>query len=110
MYALCSVAGGHGIGKFVFLDDLSSFSDIRPMKTSSLAATRGRPDWSQEHHTPTLRTLRTHNPVDTGRQSGHRVRKVSPAPRMPQLLLEAKLIIAGGAYGKDSIAWSRDPL
>jgi hypothetical protein len=70
------------------------------MRASRLAATHGRPHWSQEHHPSTLRTSRIHNSVDNRQQSGHRVRKVRLAPRMSQLLLEAKLAIAGGAYGR----------
>jgi hypothetical protein len=34
---------------------------------------------SQGRHTPTLRTLRTHNSVDTRQQNGHLVCKVSPS-------------------------------
>jgi hypothetical protein len=48
-----------------------------PWPVPSHASRMTGPHQSQAHHLSTLRTLRVHKPVDTRRQSGHRVRKVS---------------------------------
>jgi hypothetical protein len=68
--------------------------------------TRSMSHWSQEHHAPTLRTLRSHNSVDTRQQSGHRVCKVARCLE----LLAAKPGKAGGAYGEDCHRRPREPL